>query len=156
MSLVRVVYRGNVATRRGAEVRPGSHEPILSEQEFREAVGGVEGRKHATGKRPPTAKRLYLLRGLVYCACGTRMHGDAVVSRGDVWRYYLCPVAEGSAPSGAQTGSWSSATPSACRPTLRSVIVVSRLRELMWPDEAITAARAQVAAMLPVAAARDG
>lgn len=89
------VYIGKVMTRRGAEVRDGNHEPILDEETRREAVAGVTNRKRAKGKLPPTSKRLYLLCGLVYCSCGTRMHGDARLARGQAWRYYLCPVSEG-------------------------------------------------------------
>ncbi len=45
--------------------------------------------------RPATSKRLYLLRGLVFCSCGARMRGDTRKSRGQEWRYYSCPVSEG-------------------------------------------------------------
>lgn len=78
----REVYRGNVTSRRGLEVRPAQHERILDDETFRDAVAGVERRKRHKGKRPAQAKRLYLLRGLVWCQCGARMRGATRIARG--------------------------------------------------------------------------
>jgi hypothetical protein len=39
----------------------------------------------------PAPFRSYALRGLVYCACGTRMRGEAHLQRGTEVRYYRCP-----------------------------------------------------------------
>ncbi len=91
----REVYRGNVTKGRGLDVRPGRHEPIVDDGTYRDAVAAVEARRRQKGRRPRTSKRLYLLRGLVFCTCGARMRGDARLSRGQEWRYYCCPVAAG-------------------------------------------------------------
>jgi DNA invertase Pin-like site-specific DNA recombinase len=90
----REVYRGNVTSRRGVEVIAGKHPPILTPEEFRDACAGVERRIHRRGVRQAQAKRFYLLGGLVYCSCGTKMHGTAQKNRGKEWLYYVCPVAE--------------------------------------------------------------
>ncbi len=98
----REVYRGNVVTKRGlvictpaeAEV-VAFHEPILSEQEVRDATAGVDARVRHRARKPRNAKRLYALRGTVFCECGARMRGDARMNRGKTWRYYACPAAEG-------------------------------------------------------------
>jgi hypothetical protein len=34
----------------------------------------------------------YVLRGLVFCSCGTRMRGEAHLQRGTERRYYRCPT----------------------------------------------------------------
>ena len=88
------VYLGFVVHRRGLEERPGTHEPILDEQTYRDGIVGVESRRRLRGRRPK-AYRTYLLRGVLHCACGARMRGETRVSRGQEWRYYVCPVADG-------------------------------------------------------------
>ena len=40
----------------------------------------------------PKPYRHYILRGLVHCACGTKMRGEAHVQRGTEIRYYRCPT----------------------------------------------------------------
>lgn len=90
----REVYRGNVTSKRGLEVIAGNHPAILTPEEFRDAAAGVDRRLHRRGVREPTAKRFYLLGGLVFCSCGTKMHGTAQTNRGMEWLYYVCPVAE--------------------------------------------------------------
>ena len=89
------VYRGNVTARRGVEVLPGRHPAVLSEEEYADAVSGVESRKRHVGAKPTFARRTYALRGLIRCSCGARMRGDTRISRGKGWSYYACPVADG-------------------------------------------------------------
>jgi hypothetical protein len=40
----------------------------------------------------PRPFRHYILRGLIFCGCGTRMRGEAHVQRGTERRYYRCPT----------------------------------------------------------------
>ena len=88
----RDVYRGMVVTKRGLEPPgPGQHAPILSEDEFRDAAVGVMNRSRIAGPKSQ-AHQTYLLRGLVFSSCGTRMTGETRRSRGDAWVYYSCPV----------------------------------------------------------------
>ena len=89
------MYRGNVTARRGVEVLPGRHPAILTDEEYADAVAGVESRKRHIGAKPTFARRTYALRGLIHCSCGARMRGDTRISRGKGWSYYACPVADG-------------------------------------------------------------
>jgi DNA invertase Pin-like site-specific DNA recombinase len=91
----REMYRGNVTSRRGVEVLPGRRPAILSDEEYADAVAGVEARKRHKAAKPSFARRTYALRGLIYCSCGARMRGDTRISRGRGWSYYACPVADG-------------------------------------------------------------
>lgn len=59
----REFYRGMVTRKRGLDPRPGMHEPIITEDEYRDAVAGVERRKRYKGPKPSYAKRTYVLRG---------------------------------------------------------------------------------------------
>jgi site-specific DNA recombinase len=90
----REVYRGMVTSRRGLEVRPGRHPAILTDEQFRDALIGVNNRRHSTGPKLSPTGRTYLLRGLVYCECGARMRGATQTSRGVSHRYYACPISE--------------------------------------------------------------
>lgn len=82
------VYLGFVVARRGLDERPGKHPPLITDHEYRAAIAGIRQRTHA-GRRPK-AHRIYLLSGVLHCVCGSRMRGEARVSRGQEWRYYLC------------------------------------------------------------------
>ncbi len=83
------VYTGLVVEHRGHDERPGRHEPIISEAEYRRAMAAIHARTYVGNK--PRPFRQYSLRGLVYCACGARMRGEAHVQRGTEIRYYRCP-----------------------------------------------------------------
>lgn len=83
------LYLGYVIEKRGREERPGQHEPILTEAEYRATVAAIAARTRVGNK--PRPYRHYVLRGLVSCACGTRMRGEAHVQRGTERRYYRCP-----------------------------------------------------------------
>jgi hypothetical protein len=88
----RRMYVG-MAIRKRLEERPGTHEPILTEEEYNTAVLAVEKRR-TTNHGPKRELRVYLLRGVLYCSdCGTRMTGDARTRGDQEWRYYACPVA---------------------------------------------------------------
>ena len=73
------VYVGTY-TRFGITV-PGSHNPIVTEDQFRAVQARLQERRTATSKRNPSR---YLLSGLAHCGdCGNRMIG---VSRKQQWR----------------------------------------------------------------------
>ncbi len=84
------MYLGYVVEKRGRDERPGRHEPILSEAQYRRTLAAIAARTRVGNK--PSPFRSYALRGLVYCACGTRMRGEAHLQRGTEIRYYRCPT----------------------------------------------------------------
>jgi len=55
----------------------------------RATLAAVAARRRGGNK--PRPFRHYLLRGLLTCACGTRMRGEAHLQRGTERRYYRCP-----------------------------------------------------------------
>src|SRR5450759_4167238 len=83
------MYLGYVVEKRGLDERPGRHEPILTEAQYRRTMAAIAARTRVGNK--PAPFRSYALRGLVYCACGTRMRGEAHLQRGTEIRYYRCP-----------------------------------------------------------------
>ncbi len=83
-------YLGFVVEKRGLDERPGRHEPILCEDQYRRTMAAIAARTRVG--RKPAPFRSYALRGLVYCACGTRMRGEAHLQRGTEIRYYRCPT----------------------------------------------------------------
>ena len=83
------VYLGFVIEKRGRDERPGLHESILTEAEYRATMTAIAARTRAGNK--PAPFRFYVLRGLAFCICGTRMRGEAHVQRGTEIRYYRCP-----------------------------------------------------------------
>ena len=84
------VYLGFVVEKRGRDERPGRHEAILSDAEYRRTMAAIAARTLVGNK--PRPFRTYSLRGLLYCSCGTRMRGEAHVQRGTELRYYRCPT----------------------------------------------------------------
>ncbi len=84
------MYLGLVVEKRGRDERPGRHEPILSEAEYRRTRAAIAARTRVGNK--PRPFRHYVLRGLLYCGCGTRMRGEAHLQRGTERRYYRCPT----------------------------------------------------------------
>jgi DNA invertase Pin-like site-specific DNA recombinase len=84
------MYLGFVVEKRGREERPGRHEPILGEAEYRRTIAAIAARTRVGNK--PRPFRSYVLRGLLHCTCGTRMRGEAHVQRGTERRYYRCPM----------------------------------------------------------------
>jgi Recombinase zinc beta ribbon domain len=83
-------YLGYVVEKRGRDERPGRHEPILTEAEYRRTMAAIAARTRVGNK--PRPFRHYVLRGLVFCGCGTRMRGEAHLQRGTERRYYRCPT----------------------------------------------------------------
>jgi DNA invertase Pin-like site-specific DNA recombinase len=83
------VYLGYVVEKRGQDERPGRHEPILSEAQYARTMAAVAARRRVGNK--PMPFRHYLLRGLLWCTCGTRLRGEAHLQRGTERRYYRCP-----------------------------------------------------------------
>jgi len=104
------VYLGYVVEKRGLDERLGRHEPILDEETYRATLEAVRGRTRAGNK--PRPFRTYLLRGVIYCACGARMRGEARVQRGGERRYYRCPV------SGRETIRFEGGRPAPCHAPL--------------------------------------
>lgn len=84
------MYLGYVVEKRGRDERLGRHEPILSQEQYRRTLAAIAARTR-TGQKPAPF-RSYALRGLVFCACGTRMRGEAHLQRGTEIRYYRCPT----------------------------------------------------------------
>ncbi len=134
-------YCGNVTTGRGLEVRPGRHPAILASDAFRDAVAGVESRKRHQGAKPSRAKRLYLLRGLVWCQCGARMRGSTRVARGHEWPYYICPIARGRSARLASDGDLVACHAPSVPADAAARHVLAALSELVLPDDVIEAAR---------------
>jgi hypothetical protein len=83
------MYLGYVVEKRGRDERSGRHTPILTEVEYNRTMAAIAGRTRVGNK--PAPFRSYALRGLAYCACGTRMRGEAHLQRGTEVRYYRCP-----------------------------------------------------------------
>ncbi len=83
-------YAGFVLEKRGRDERPGRHEPIITETEYRRTTAAIAARTRIGNK--PRPFRHYVLRGLLYCSCGTRMRGEAHLQRGTERRYYRCPT----------------------------------------------------------------
>ncbi|HET7494186.1 MAG TPA: recombinase family protein [Candidatus Limnocylindrales bacterium] len=83
------MYLGYVVEKRGRDERPGRHPAILAESDYLRTMAAIKARTRSGNK--PRPFRQYLLRGLVFCACGTRMRGEAHVQRGTDRRYYRCP-----------------------------------------------------------------
>jgi DNA invertase Pin-like site-specific DNA recombinase len=84
------MYLGFVVEKRGRDERPGRHEPILTEAEYKRTTAAIASRTRVGNK--PRPFRQYVLRGLLYCTCGTRMRGEAHLQRGTERRYYRCPT----------------------------------------------------------------
>jgi len=84
------MYLGFVVEKRGRDELPGRHEPILTEAEYRRTTAAIAARTRVGNK--PRPFRHYVLRGLLYCGCGTRMRGEAHLQRGTERRYYRCPT----------------------------------------------------------------
>jgi DNA invertase Pin-like site-specific DNA recombinase len=84
------MYLGFVVEKRGRDERAGRHEAILSEAEYKRTMAAIADRTRVGNK--PAPFRSYALRGLVYCACGTKMRGEAHLQRGTEIRYYRCPT----------------------------------------------------------------
>ena len=83
-------YRGQAVYRRGQDVRPGSHEPIITAEQAHLAERAASRRQRPG--RYGLAGRVYVLQRLAYCACGLRMRGETLVRPGRRdYRYYRCP-----------------------------------------------------------------
>ena len=113
---------------RGLEELPGTHEPIITPAVHREALEASTARLRGQMRRP-AAYRQYLLSGVVYCACGTRMRGETRVSRGMQWAYYFCPERCGRL---------------SIRADHAEQTVLDRIAAGVLPDKAIAAARNQL------------
>ena len=84
-------YLGQAVYRRGEDIRPGTHDPIITPAQAHLAQR-VAGRRRRPG-RAVRPHRHYVLRGLVRCgSCGRRMRSETVVrpSRRE-YSYYRCP-----------------------------------------------------------------
>lgn len=84
-------YRGQAVYRRGQDVRPGEHEPVITPEQAHAAQRAALRRA-----RRPThhhrADRVYRLARIAWCACGLRLRGETVGRPGRPdYRYYRCP-----------------------------------------------------------------
>jgi hypothetical protein len=86
------LYLGKAVYRRGADVREGTHDPIITPAQAHLARQAAARRRRSTSGRRQ-AGRVYLLAQLLHCACGLRMRGEthARAGRAEEWRYYRCP-----------------------------------------------------------------
>jgi DNA invertase Pin-like site-specific DNA recombinase len=84
------MYLGFVVEKRGRDERVGRHEAILTEAQYARTMAAIAARRRLGNKPKPF--RSYPLRGLLVCACGTRLRGEAHVQRGTERRYYRCPT----------------------------------------------------------------
>ncbi len=83
-------YCGYAVYRRGQDVRPGAHDPIITPEQ-RHLAERAALRRRSPG-RHVNAHRPYPLRRLAHCGCGRRMRGETLVRPGRVeYRYYRCP-----------------------------------------------------------------
>lgn len=154
----RWLYAGWVVKgHRHGERRPGTHPPIISEDDLRAALAGAELRKRGRGKAPRSTRRVYLLRGLVYCSCGTKMRGDARVHGGREYRYYACPVADGRGRWYGTTGEARPCHERRVRAEVAEDAVLARVRRLILPSSVLDAAREELARRiaLPLPGATD-
>lgn len=137
----RRMYLGMAIRKRSLEERPGTHPPILTDEEYNAAVVAVE-RRRTTNSAPKRNQRVYLLRGVVFCAdCGTRMTGDARTRGEQEWRYYACAVANRRVTTNA------AGEPITCEnkripAALVEDAVLREIADARLPDDAIEAARA--------------
>ncbi|MFV2063343.1 MAG: recombinase family protein, partial [Chloroflexota bacterium] len=126
------VYRGFVVEKRGREERPGHHEPILGVAQYRATMAAIAARTRAGNK--PRPFRHYVLRGLVWCSCGTKMRGEARVQRDTDRRYYRCP----------KVGCKARRSPAE---TLEESVLTA-IADAVLPDAVIERARAELLARL--------
>ena len=122
------LYLGYVVEKRGRDERRGRHEPILSEAQYTRTMAAIAARTRVGNK--PAPFRSYALRGLVYCACGTRMRGEAHLQRGTETRYYRCPSLDCHARR--------------CPADLVEKEVLRRIAGAVLPESAIDTARAEL------------
>lgn len=138
------VYRGFVVKKRGLDTRPGQHDAIVDEATYLAARLAIEQRRTSRGPKPKGAKRLYMLRGLVYCSCGARRRGTAR-RRGAVdHRYYVCPVAEERSAIFGPDGEPVICPEKAVRAEEAEAVVLEMLNKLALPDEAVRLARGEL------------
>ena len=121
-------YLGYVVEKRGRDERPGRHEPILTGAAYARTTAAVAARKRLGNK--PRPFRHYPLRGLLRCACGTKMRGEAHVQRGTERRYYRCPTLGCTARRSPAEG--------------LEQAVVAAIGQGVLPDEVIEAGRAEL------------
>jgi len=126
------VYLGFVVEKRGREERPGHHEPIIGDAQYRATMAAIAARTRAGNK--PRPYRHYLLRGLVWCTCGTKMRGEAHVQRGANRRYYRCP----------KVGCNARRSPAEAL----EETVLAAIAKAVLPDELIDSARTELLARL--------
>jgi site-specific DNA recombinase len=84
-------YLGNAVYRRGEDIRPGTHEPVITTEQAHLAQR-VAARRRRPG-RSVLPHRHYILKGLVHCgSCGRRLRSETVMRTGrKEYSYYRCP-----------------------------------------------------------------
>ena len=135
--------RGNAKRfRLDIDRRPGRHQPLITEEELRDAVAGVEARRTGISK-PKRAHRMYLLAGVAVCGvCGSRLRGEPRTStNGKVYRYLGCPVSDKRGVWVGPDGTVRTCDARRARAEEAEAIVLERLATGVLPEEAIEAAR---------------
>ena len=104
----------------------------------------ANARRRTTNSAPRRTQRIYLLRGVLFCAdCGTRMTGDAR-SRGELeWRYYACPVANRRVATN-EAGEPITCDNKRIPAALVEDSVLHQIADARLPEDAIAAARAML------------
>jgi DNA invertase Pin-like site-specific DNA recombinase len=135
-------YLGQVVEKRGRDERLGRHEPILREAEYQRTMAAIAGRRRLGNK--PAPFRHYVLRGLVFCSCGTRMRGEAHLQRGTERRYYRCPTIGCQARRSPAEAIEASVLATIAEATLPGTVIEAaraELRRRLETPEAVTASR---------------
>ncbi len=139
----RRLYVGMAIRKRSLEERPGTQPAILTDDEYNAALTAVE-RRRTTNSASKRSHRVYLLRGLLFCAqCCTRMTGDSR-SRGEsVWRYYACPLANRRVQRVIEGKPITCSSKRVAAEPLEDA-VLEQIAAARLPDDAIAAARAML------------
>lgn len=133
------LYLGRAVFHRGADVRPGTHEPIITPEQAH-AAERVKLARHRSG-RYGSSGRIYPLAGLAWCSCGLRLRAETRLSRGQEWPYYVCP------------GYRDQRCPArATRAVEIDAFVIEHLASHQTPDELVDEMREQLRAMRHVPA----
>ena len=129
-------YLGNAVYRRGLDVRPGEHEPIITPEQAH-AAKRAAARRQRTG-RYGSRSRVYVVGRVAWCACGLRLRGETLVRAGPP-RVSLLPL-----PRPPRRSLLVIQHPSRCR---RSASSWSTWRAIATPDGVVDRMRDELRTM---------
>ena len=138
----RRLYLGYVVYKRGLEERRGRHNPIIGEAEYTDAMAAVASRTH--NGQPAKPHRTYALAGVLHCSCGAKMRGETRVSRGQEWRYYVCPVSRRRSTRTAPDGTIIRCEAETVPAEAAEGAVLNTIAGMILPQRVIDTARAEV------------